>query len=142
MGKFDKEIAFTVHERKLITHHLVTRVTPKTRKQRRFFDAIFTALQLDDYEHELKTTNTILPDDENDKTPERFVIESEPLEYLLDSFNTEVPGGQARTILQIEDRLAAVKDGSYMLPAQLLSPQPSEDDGPVPDPGMGGNTGG
>jgi hypothetical protein len=117
-NKFSHRIGFTGEERKLITHHLIARVKPQSRKQRRWFDAVFTCLRLDEYEHELKTRNVILPADD-DVVMTAFELESEPLDYLLETFNTEIPGGHARLILRVEERLAEVKDGKYELPTEL-----------------------
>ena len=115
-------VHFTVRERKVLTHHLVARVAPKTRKQRRWFDSVFVALKLDDYEHQLRLTGVILPESGDETTTATFCLDDETVDYLLESFNVEVNGAHARLILQVENRLLGLKDGSYV----LVAPQVSE----------------
>lgn len=101
------ELELTAQERKILTVHLCTRTKATTRKEFRWFDSLFNALELNDYEHFLQKTGGIPSMPNEDDSAQKYPVDTDVLQYLLSTLQAEVPapGMHVRTLLRIEQRL-------------------------------------
>lgn len=113
-----------VTERQLVTlcGFLLASVKPANRDERRRYARTFREFKILPIKDKI-LDNKLMVVDVTDK-PRIIEISGDPMDYLLEKLNQQTDGAASFSILELEEILLRVKDGSYALPTTQLASVP------------------